>query len=70
LAKFTIHVDQQYNIKADVHNPMEMHATIAHWTGNDTLKLYDKNQGVNNVQRTFARLFSIPEKIYRYSVNL
>jgi xanthine dehydrogenase YagR molybdenum-binding subunit len=49
---------------------MEMHATIAHWTGNDTLKLYDKNQGVNNVQRTFARLFSIPEKIYRYSVNL
>lgn len=55
-------VDQQYNIKADVHNPMEMYATIAHWTGNDTLKLYDKNQGVNNVQRTFARLFSIPEK--------
>ena len=23
-------IDEQYNIKADVHNPMEMHATIAH----------------------------------------
>jgi len=55
-------VDQQYNIKADVHNPMEMHATIAHWTGNDTLRLYDKNQGVNNVQKTFAKLFSLPEE--------
>ncbi|KQT26127.1 aldehyde oxidase [Chryseobacterium sp. Leaf405] len=55
-------VDEQYNIKADVHNPMEMHATIAHWTGNDTLRLYDKNQGVNNVQKTFAKLFGLPEK--------
>lgn len=55
-------IDQQYNIKADVHNPMEMHATIAHWTGSNTLRLYDKNQGVNNVQKTFAKLFGLPEK--------
>ncbi len=55
-------VEAEYNIKADVHNPMEMHATIAEWKSNDQLKLYDKNQGVNGVQRTFARLFSIPEK--------
>lgn len=55
-------VDQQYTIKADVHNPMEMHATIAHWTGNDTLRLYDKNQGVNNVQKTISKLFSLPEQ--------
>ncbi len=53
-------VEGEYNIKAEVHNPMEMHATIAHWTHADKLKLYDKNQGVNNVQRTFARLFAIP----------
>ena len=55
-------IDEQYNIKADVHNPMEMHATIAHWTANDFLRLYDKNQGVNNVQKTFAKLFELPEK--------
>lgn len=55
-------IDEQYHIKADVHNPMEMHATIAHWTGNDKLRLYDKNQGVNNVQKTFAKLFSLDEK--------
>lgn len=55
-------VDSQYNIKADVHNPMEMHATIAHWTADDKLRLYDKNQGVNNVQKTFAKLFNLEQK--------
>jgi xanthine dehydrogenase YagR molybdenum-binding subunit len=59
-ATATAVVDAEYNIKAEVHNPMEMHATIAEWTAADKLKLYDKTQGVNNVQRTFARLFSIP----------
>lgn len=53
-------VEAEYHIAAEVHNPMEMHATIAHWISHDKLKLYDKNQGVNNVQRTFARLFDIP----------
>ena len=53
-------VEAEYNIKNEVHNPMEMHATIAHWTAADKLKLYDKNQGVMGVQRTFAKLFGIP----------
>ncbi|WP_113638676.1 xanthine dehydrogenase family protein molybdopterin-binding subunit [Nubsella zeaxanthinifaciens] len=53
-------VEQEYNIKAEVHNPMEMHATIAEWKAPDKLKLFDKNQGVNNVQRTFSKLFAIP----------
>ncbi len=53
-------VEAEYTIKAEVHNPMEMHATIAQWLSDDKLKLYDKNQGVNNVQRTFSRLFNIP----------
>ena len=55
-------VEAEYTIQAEVHNPMEMHATIAHWNGEDKLKLYDKNQGVNNVQRTFAKLFNIPNE--------
>ena len=55
-------VDAQYTIKADVHNPMEMHATIAHWTADNKLRLYDKNQGVNNVQKTFSKLFSLEQK--------
>jgi xanthine dehydrogenase YagR molybdenum-binding subunit len=53
-------IDQQYNIAAEIHNPMEMHATIAHWYEEDKLRLHDKNQGVNGVQKTFSGLFGIP----------
>ncbi|AYM98982.1 xanthine dehydrogenase family protein molybdopterin-binding subunit [Chryseobacterium sp. 3008163] len=53
-------IDQQYNIAAEIHNPMEMHATIAHWYAEDKLRLHDKNQGVNGVQKTFSGLFGIP----------
>ncbi len=52
-------IDAQYSIKNEVHSPMEMHATIAHWLSDDKLKLYDKTQGVNGVQRSFARLFNL-----------
>ncbi|MFS0491537.1 xanthine dehydrogenase family protein molybdopterin-binding subunit [Leadbetterella byssophila] len=53
-------VEAEYHIATEVHHPMEMHATIAHWVDDTHLKLYDKNQGVNNVQRTIGRLFNIP----------
>jgi xanthine dehydrogenase YagR molybdenum-binding subunit len=55
-------VEAEYTIKEEVHNPMEMHATIAEWVADDKLKLYDKTQGVNNVQRVFAGLFGIPKE--------
>lgn len=53
-------VEDEYTIATEVHSPMEMHATIAEWVGEDKLKLYDKNQGVNNVQRVMGGLFSLP----------
>lgn len=55
-------VEAEYTIAAEVHHPMEMHATIAHWTADDKLDLYDKSQGVNGVQRTISTLFNIPAK--------
>ncbi len=57
-------IDAEYNIKAEVHNPMEMHATIAHWLSDTQLKLYDKTQGVNGVQKTLGKLLEIaPDNI-------
>lgn len=55
-------VEEEYTIAAEVHNPMEMHATIAHWTADDKLDLFDKSQGVNGVQRTIGTLFGIDAK--------
>ncbi|MFC4262205.1 xanthine dehydrogenase family protein molybdopterin-binding subunit [Ferruginibacter yonginensis] len=56
----SVQVSGTYTIKNEVHNPMEMHATIAHWQDDGKLLLYDKNQGVNNVQRVFAGLYKMP----------
>ena len=53
-------VEQQYTIRHEVHNPMEMHATIAHWVSDNKLKLFDKTQGVNNVQKSISKIWSIP----------
>ncbi|WP_240920335.1 xanthine dehydrogenase family protein molybdopterin-binding subunit [Sphingobacterium chungjuense] len=55
-------VEQSYSIKAEVHHPMEMHATIAAWTAEGHLELHDKNQGVNNVQQVLAGLYQIPKE--------
>ncbi|TJZ51477.1 xanthine dehydrogenase family protein molybdopterin-binding subunit [Sphingobacterium olei] len=55
-------IEEEYNIKSEVHNPMEMHATIAEWTGERHLKLYDKTQGVNNVQQVIAPLFNLEKE--------
>jgi xanthine dehydrogenase YagR molybdenum-binding subunit len=55
-------VEAEYTIRQEVHNPMEMHATIAEWIGTDKLKLYDKTQGVNSVQQVFAGPLGIPKE--------
>jgi len=55
-------VQEEYNIKSEVHHPMEMHATIAQWTSEDHLMLYDKTQGVNNVQQVIAPLFNLKKE--------
>lgn len=65
LNKNAIQVEAEYTIQPEVHNPMEMHATIANWTADDKLDLYDKNQGVNNVQKTFSKLLDIPSENIR-----
>lgn len=52
-------VSDNYAIEMEVHNPMEMHATIAFWKSPKSLDLYDKSQGVNGVQATMARLFGL-----------
>ena len=61
-AKF---VEAEYNIPIEVHLPMEMHATIAYWEGDDKVTLYDKTQGPKSTQSTVARTFGLPEKNVR-----
>ena len=56
-------IDAMYTTPIETHNPMEPHATIAAWSG-DELTLYDSSQNISGVQKTAAKTFGIaPEKI-------
>lgn len=58
-----IRVMQTYTMAAENHNPMEPHATVAHWE-NGKLTLHDKTQWVDNVQEQVARAFGIkPDRV-------
>jgi len=57
-------LEANYTIPIEVHNPMELHGIVAHWTGADTLMIYAKTQGVNATQQAMAQAFKIdPKKI-------
>ena len=58
-------VEAEYTIPIEVHNPMEMHATIAYWEAEDKVLLYDKTQGPKSTQGVVARTFGLPEKNVR-----
>jgi xanthine dehydrogenase YagR molybdenum-binding subunit len=53
-----VRVDQTYRTPAEHNNPMEPHATIAAWDG-DQLTLIDSSQGPPRVKPTIARLFDL-----------
>jgi xanthine dehydrogenase YagR molybdenum-binding subunit len=56
-------LDLLYTTPMENHNPLEPHATIAAWEG-DQLTLYDATQNVSGVRRTAAQTFGIdPEKV-------
>lgn len=60
-----VFVEGEFHIPIETHNPMEMHATIAIWEGEDKLTVYDKSQGPRNTQLELARNFGLEEKNVR-----
>jgi len=63
LAAADVRVEHVYRTSMEHHNPMEPHATIAHWQG-DTLTLYDATQYVSGVRETVAKTLGIaPQRI-------
>ena len=61
LASADVSIDVSYKVPTEHHNPIEPHATIAVWSG-DNLKLYDKTQWVKSVQQHLGSVFGIPSE--------
>jgi xanthine dehydrogenase YagR molybdenum-binding subunit len=57
-------VEATYTTPNENHNPMEPHATIAVWHG-DELTLYDSTQGIFGVRNRIAEVFGMPKEKIR-----
>jgi len=63
LASSPISLDHTYTTPAEHHNPLEPHATLAVW-GDDSVTLYDTNQGADWIRDDVARAFKLsPERV-------
>lgn len=61
LANAEVSIDLDYKVPTEHHNPIEPHATIAIWEG-DNLTIYDKTQWVKSVQQHLGSVFGIPQE--------
>jgi xanthine dehydrogenase YagR molybdenum-binding subunit len=50
--------EAEYFIPTEYHNPMELFASTVMWDGGGKLTVYDKTQGVQNVQRYLCSVFN------------
>jgi len=56
--------DAEYYVPIEHHNPMEPYASTVIWEGGGKLTVYDKTQGVQNVQRYICGIFGMkPEDV-------
>ena len=54
----------EYYVPVEHHNPMELYASTVIWDGDGKLTVYDKTQGVQNVQRYVCGVFGMkPDEV-------
>jgi xanthine dehydrogenase YagR molybdenum-binding subunit len=54
----------EYYVPIEHHNPMETYASTVMWEGDGKLTVYDKTQGVQNVQRYLCNVFDMkPDEV-------
>lgn len=60
-----VQMESEYTVPIEVHNPMELHGIVAHWTSDQQLMIFAKTQGVNMTQQAMAQAFKLdPNNIH------
>jgi len=59
-----VQIDQTYVTPAEVHNPIELHATVATWEG-DHVTLYETSQAVMNHREVLYQMLGVPKENVR-----
>ncbi|MEV6157687.1 xanthine dehydrogenase family protein molybdopterin-binding subunit [Nonomuraea sp. NPDC052129] len=65
LAAAAVTVDVTYTTPAVHNNPMEPHATLAVWSGDGDLTVYDSTQGVSTARVMIAKTLGLPAERVR-----
>lgn len=60
-----VHIESEYHVAVEHHNPMEMHASTVIFEGDGKITVYDKTQGVQNVQSYITSVFGLSESDVR-----
>ncbi|OLY91876.1 xanthine dehydrogenase YagR molybdenum-binding subunit [Cnuella takakiae] len=55
-----VKVEQEYYHPIEVHNPMELGNTLAHWESDQKLMVYTKTQGVEATRKSISDAFKLP----------
>jgi len=59
-----VKVDETYVTPVETHNPIELHATVAHWDG-ERYTFYETSQAVANHQGTLMQMLGLPKEKVR-----
>ncbi|WP_321800349.1 xanthine dehydrogenase family protein molybdopterin-binding subunit [Caballeronia sp. J97] len=59
-----VKLDETYVTPVETHNPIELHATIAHWNG-ESYTFYETSQAVANHQGTLMQMMGLPKEKVR-----
>jgi xanthine dehydrogenase YagR molybdenum-binding subunit len=59
-----VQIAHEYQTPLQVHNPLEMHAAIAEWQGNQ-LTVWNKTQAPSLAQKDLMKLFGLPKESVR-----
>ena len=65
LAAAELRHEADYFVPVEHHNPMELYASTVIWEGGGKLTVYDKTQGVQNVQRYLCGVFGLKSEDLR-----
>jgi xanthine dehydrogenase YagR molybdenum-binding subunit len=63
-ASAPVKIDATYDMAAETHNPIELHATVALWEG-AVCTLYETTQGVVNHRNVIAQMLGVPRENVR-----
>jgi xanthine dehydrogenase YagR molybdenum-binding subunit len=59
-AQAAVQVEAIYLTEMELHAPMEPHAIIAQWRGQDAVTIYEPTQWVHATRRTYAEVLGLP----------